>query len=164
MKLTLTFASTLLICASALATPALSGQTHVRRQASNCEICNPISGLDQCDITTSCVTVTTGYGANSTSYNPAPYSNTTAHYSNSTTSPYTNTTTIPSIPLSYCACRAGYKATHTATDGLIQWRLPWEGQEGRVFVRPGVVCDALCDEWYLGAAGCSEVPLYSSCM
>lgn len=65
----------------------------------------------------------------------------------------------------YCACRGGYRATTGANPGdtSVQWRLSVPGQEGRVFVAPGVTCDTLCDQWYLGAAGCREVKLRSDC-
>jgi len=64
----------------------------------------------------------------------------------------------------YCACRAGYKATNVGADPAAQWRLPWASQEGRVFVRPGVACDTLCDHWELGKDGCKEVPEYANCL
>jgi len=64
----------------------------------------------------------------------------------------------------YCACRAGYKASSTGTTSPAQWRLPWRGEEGRVFVQPGLVCDVLCDHWELGAQGCKEVPEFPQCM
>ncbi|OCK89933.1 uncharacterized protein K441DRAFT_268140 [Cenococcum geophilum 1.58] len=59
----------------------------------------------------------------------------------------------------YCACRAGYKANplEVGQDPAAQWRLPWVSQEGRVFVRPGVKCDTLCDNYQLGKDGCQEV-------
>jgi hypothetical protein len=59
----------------------------------------------------------------------------------------------------YCACRAGYKANplEVGQDPAAQWRLPWASQEGRVFVRPGVKCDTLCDHYQLGSDGCQEV-------
>ncbi|KAL6717674.1 hypothetical protein ACLMJK_005589 [Lecanora helva] len=65
----------------------------------------------------------------------------------------------------YCACRAGYRATTGANPGdrSVQWRLPAPYQEGRVFVAPGVTCDTLCDHWELGAGGCQEVSLREDC-
>ncbi|EON62533.1 hypothetical protein W97_01756 [Coniosporium apollinis CBS 100218] len=59
----------------------------------------------------------------------------------------------------YCACRHGYKANprEVGADPSAQWRLQWPSQEGRVFVRPGIKCDTLCDNWEQGAAGCREV-------
>lgn len=65
----------------------------------------------------------------------------------------------------YCACRAGYRATTGARPGdtSVQWRLPTPGQEGRVFVSPGVTCDTLCDQWQLGRQGCQEVGLRTDC-
>lgn len=64
----------------------------------------------------------------------------------------------------YCACRAGYKGTYVGADPTAQWRLPWETQEGRVYVRPGVECNTLCDDWTLGLEGCGEVFLYPQCL
>ncbi|KAF1815630.1 hypothetical protein P152DRAFT_455348 [Eremomyces bilateralis CBS 781.70] len=66
---------------------------------------------------------------------------------------------IPEV--NYCACRAGYRAGFhdVGHDPLAQWRLPWVGQEVRVFVRPGVKCDTLCDNWELGAQWRQEVQL-----
>ena len=65
----------------------------------------------------------------------------------------------------YCACRAGYRATTGANpgDSSVQWRLNAPYQDGRVFVAPGVTCDTLCDHWELGAGGCQEVSLRSDC-
>lgn len=65
----------------------------------------------------------------------------------------------------YCACRAGYRANpfEVGNDPAAQWRLPWPGQEGRVFVRPGVKCDTLCDDWQQGAQGCQAIPRYDNC-
>ena len=65
----------------------------------------------------------------------------------------------------YCACRAGYRATTGADpgDSSVQFRLPVAYQEGRVFVEPGVTCDTLCDHWELGAGGCQEVTLRPDC-
>ncbi|KAF2466153.1 uncharacterized protein BDR25DRAFT_79790 [Lindgomyces ingoldianus] len=104
-----------------------------------CEQCRPLPNENKCDITTSCVYVWGHKGST-----PAPY---------------------------YCACRAGYRATgYGADDWTKQWRLPWYGgngdpsQEGRVFVKPGVKCDTLCDSWWLGAKGCQEVTLKDSCL
>ncbi|RPA80622.1 hypothetical protein BJ508DRAFT_415290 [Ascobolus immersus RN42] len=67
----------------------------------------------------------------------------------------------------FCACRAGYKATTSAIidqDITKQWRLnnggnPWEY---RVFVAPGTKCDTLCDNWN-GPTPCSEVRTFESC-
>lgn len=64
----------------------------------------------------------------------------------------------------YCACRAGYKGTYVGADPTAQWRLSWESQEGRVFVRPGVECNDLCNNWEQGLNGCREVPLYPQCL
>ena len=29
-----------------------------------------------------------------------------------------------------------------------------------MFVRPGIECNVLCDDWVIGAEGCQEVPFY----
>lgn len=65
----------------------------------------------------------------------------------------------------YCACRHGYRAdTIAAAESSSQWRLPWASQEGRVFVKPGVVCNTLCDKWWLGPQGCQEVKQLDQCL
>jgi Astacin (Peptidase family M12A) len=93
---------------------------------SPCPTCNPTSGLNKCDITTSCIT----------------------------TSPGNN----------HCACRAGYRANAPGSQTAVQFRLPFPGQEYRVFVAPGVVCDTLCDNPF-GAPDsiCNEVQLLTQC-
>jgi hypothetical protein len=63
----------------------------------------------------------------------------------------------------YCACRAGYRA-----DGLLptdpkQFRLAFPGQEYRVFVAPGVVCNTLCNNPFPGPISCQEVPVKDTC-
>lgn len=60
-----------------------------------------------------------------------------------------------------CSCRPGYRATSPGDDLDEHWRLEWSipGHEHRVYVKPGVVCDTLCDNWQLGAAGCAEVSI-----
>ncbi|KAF2672578.1 hypothetical protein BT63DRAFT_450604 [Microthyrium microscopicum] len=96
--------------------------------------CFPFPEQNKCDITTSCTS-------------------TGAIHSGGTTAP------------DYCACRAGYKAdpaVYPPSDGSVQMRLVWPGQEGRVFVKPGVPCNTLCDHWELGAQGCQEVPLVTN--
>ena len=62
-----------------------------------------------------------------------------------------------------CACRAGYRADGLAPTDPKQVRLNFPGQEYRVFVEPGVVCNTLCDQWQLGAQGCQEVPTKAAC-
>ena len=63
-----------------------------------------------------------------------------------------------------CACRHGYRASgYAASDDSIQVRLPWAEQGGRVFVKSGVVCDQLCDDWQLGKDGCKEVKESPAC-
>lgn len=57
-----------------------------------------------------------------------------------------------------CACRHGFRADGAApNDKNVQVRLPWASQQGRVFVKPGVVCNQLCNRWELGKDGCTEV-------
>jgi len=60
---------------------------------------------------------------------------------------------------------------YDANNFEVQWRLPWYGtphggpsQEGRVFVKPGVECNTLCDDWYLGKDGCKAVQVKKWCM
>ncbi|KAF2452354.1 hypothetical protein BDY21DRAFT_359506 [Lineolata rhizophorae] len=99
-----------------------------------CQTCDPLPDNNLCDATTSCVV---NWGHEGDGEWP-----------------------------SYCACRAGYKADpmEVGADPTAQWRLPWNTQEGRVFVRPGVKCDTLCEHWELGLNGCQEVPEYPQCM
>lgn len=65
----------------------------------------------------------------------------------------------------YCACRGGYRGSgaYPPGDTSVQYRLSTPGQEGRVFVSPGVQCNTLCNEWYLGKDGCKEVGLRADC-
>lgn len=60
-----------------------------------------------------------------------------------------------------CSCRPGYRAAAPGDSIDQHWRLQWSipGHEHRVYVKPGVVCDTLCDNWQLGAAGCTEVSI-----
>ncbi|OCK80725.1 hypothetical protein K432DRAFT_381945 [Lepidopterella palustris CBS 459.81] len=102
-----------------------------------CPQCAPLPGENFCDITTSCVYV---WG----------------HTDPNTAAPY------------YCACRAGYRGDNVAPgDTSQQWRLNWFGppsQQGRVFVRPGIACNTLCDHWELGKDGCQEVAVMDQCL
>lgn len=66
-----------------------------------------------------------------------------------------------------CACRAGYKANpgYDASQ-LAEWRIPFEGQETRVFVKPGIICNELCENWASGGKNgvlCGEVPVKNDC-
>lgn len=62
-------------------------------------------------------------------------------------------------PRAACACRAGYKSSaYPDTDTTKQWRLPVVGQEYRVWVAEGVMCDKLCTVSY-GVNSCQEVKL-----
>lgn len=66
-----------------------------------------------------------------------------------------------------CACRAGYKANpgYDAAE-LAEWRVPFEGQETRVFVKPGIICNELCENWASGGKDgvlCGEVPVKKDC-
>jgi hypothetical protein len=64
----------------------------------------------------------------------------------------------------YCACAHGFRGQGVAPgDVTAQMRLPWLGQEGRVFVKPGVQCNILCDQWTLGKDGCKEVAERDMC-
>jgi hypothetical protein len=70
------------------------------------------------------------------------------------------TTSCSSMPFgTMCTCRPGYKANAKDGDASVHWRLKWPvaGQEHRVYVKPGVECDTLCDEWWLGPESCAEV-------
>lgn len=76
---------------------------------------------------------------------------------------YGHTGPLPA-PL-YCACRHGYRADNVAPgDSDSQWRLDWAGQEGRVFVKPGLACNTLCDDWQLGKDGCKAVAVRDQCL
>jgi hypothetical protein len=107
------------------------------RAPAQCPTCNPTSGQNLCHPTTSCVFNWAHPGSG-----------------------HQNPALIPN----YCACRAGYRAIGDPHDSSVQFRLPWYTQEGRVFVKPGVACDTLCDHWYLGPQGCEEVLLQPQCM
>lgn len=125
---------------------------HMPRAPLNCSApalptCIPVPGRNICDITTSCV-FSPGPGTGSVKSTGSIATSSTA--ANSTDGP------------AYCACRAGYRASANVS-AAAQWRLPWRGQEGRVFVAPGTVCDTLCEGWWLGSAGCGEVRLREGC-
>ncbi|KAF2464853.1 zincin [Lindgomyces ingoldianus] len=63
-----------------------------------------------------------------------------------------------------CACRHGFRASgYAGNDKSVQVRLPWASQQGRVFVKPGVACNQLCDSWQLGKDGCTEVTEVDVC-
>lgn len=73
-------------------------------------------------------------------------------------------TAASAVPL-YCACRHGYRADGVAPgDSSAQWRLNWPSQEGRVFVKPGLTCNTLCDDWQLGKDGCKAVKVRDECL
>lgn len=59
---------------------------------------------------------------------------------------------------------AGYKSAFPDNSAYNSYRLPFIGQEYRVFVRPGVVCNTLCNDWQLGPAGCKEIPVRNECL
>ncbi|RDW56783.1 hypothetical protein BP6252_13967 [Coleophoma cylindrospora] len=103
--------------------------------ATTCPTCNPSPGQNLCHSTTSCIVID---GSLSSSTNP----------------------------VQYCACSHGFRAESgiLAGDTSNQFRLPWASQEGRVFVKPGVVCNQLCDAWTLGRDGCKEVQELSQCL
>ncbi|KAH0556909.1 hypothetical protein GP486_005303 [Trichoglossum hirsutum] len=58
-----------------------------------------------------------------------------------------------------CLCRPGFKADAHNDDQKVHWRLKWStpGQEHRVAVTPGVVCNTLCDSSHVGPDVCEEV-------
>lgn len=77
-----------------------------------------------------------------------------------------DTTSCSNTPYgTMCACRPGYKANATNTDTSIHWRLKWviAGHEHRVYVKPGTVCNELCEKWYTGASGCAEITEVAEC-
>lgn len=120
---------------SVFAAPPRNGQG--QQQGPPCNQCRPLPGENKCDSSTSCVSLD---GAHT---HPGPVPN-------------------------YCACRAGYRADNAPgrnlNDPTVQFRLPWAGQEGRVFVAPGIPCNTLCSDWFLGADGCKEVRERRECM
>ncbi|KAI5803824.1 hypothetical protein EDC01DRAFT_716167 [Geopyxis carbonaria] len=63
----------------------------------------------------------------------------------------------------HCACRAGYKAAAANYDSSKHYRTLFAGQEYRVFVKPGVKCDTLCDKYWLGPKSCEEVKIKPEC-
>lgn len=75
-------------------------------------------------------------------------------------------TTFISPVILYCACAAGFRANPGSVGigpGPVEWRLPFLGQEYRVFVKPGVVCDTLCDDWFEGPNSCSAIAVKTTC-
>lgn len=77
----------------------------------------------------------------------------------------TITTSCISTPSTkdYCACRAGYRASGLDPTDKRQFRLAFPGQEYRVFVAPGIDCDALCTNPFPGPDSCQEVPVRDGC-
>ncbi|KAI9802968.1 MAG: hypothetical protein M1825_002201 [Sarcosagium campestre] len=64
----------------------------------------------------------------------------------------------------YCTCRGGFRADdRDPSDSKAQWRLPWKGQEYRVFVPPGQECSTLCDDQNDVTNSCKEVSLQEKC-
>ncbi|PWW80265.1 hypothetical protein C7212DRAFT_361220 [Tuber magnatum] len=63
----------------------------------------------------------------------------------------------------HCACRAGYKAAASDSDQSTHYRTLFAGQEYRVFVRPGVACDTLCNSWWMGPQSCQEITVRPEC-
>ncbi|PHH54503.1 hypothetical protein CFIMG_007893RA00001 [Ceratocystis fimbriata CBS 114723] len=57
----------------------------------------------------------------------------------------------------YCGCPAGLKPDDISAGNA--FRLPWSGQEGRVFVKPGVSCYNRCDN----ILTCEEVTVQPQC-
>lgn len=75
-----------------------------------------------------------------------------------------------SIPFELSILNQSGATGYEAGNSEVQWRLPWYGgnggpsQQGRVFVKPGVECNTLCNEWYLGKDGCKEVVERPACL
>ncbi|OAL48109.1 hypothetical protein IQ07DRAFT_589575 [Pyrenochaeta sp. DS3sAY3a] len=70
----------------------------------------------------------------------------------------------PSVPnpRAACACRPGYKATGVEdSDTAKQWRLPINGQDYRVWVAEGVICNTTCGI-STGVDSCKEVTVIDS--
>ncbi|KAF8244886.1 hypothetical protein K440DRAFT_557659 [Wilcoxina mikolae CBS 423.85] len=63
----------------------------------------------------------------------------------------------------HCACRDGYKSKYDDNDTTKHYRTNFAGQESRVFVACGVVCDTLCDEYWAGPKACQEIPVVAEC-
>lgn len=59
---------------------------------------------------------------------------------------------------------AGYKSAYGNTDGYNSYRVPFAGEGYRVFVRPGVPCNTLCEHWELGPKSCMEVSARPECI
>lgn len=78
-----------------------------------------------------------------------------------------DTLAFGSNPTHLCACPNGFRGKDVSpVDSLSEIRIPaiqWASQEGRVFVKPGVECVQLCDDFTLGADGCTEVLESSLC-
>lgn len=60
--------------------------------------------------------------------------------------------------------RAGYKSAYGNTESYNSYRVPFAGEGYRVFVRPGVPCNTLCDRWQLGPYSCQEVAERPECI
>ncbi|KAL1887092.1 hypothetical protein Cpir12675_006697 [Ceratocystis pirilliformis] len=60
-------------------------------------------------------------------------------------------------PKFYCGCASGFKPEDVSPENA--FRLPWLGQEGRVFVKPGVSCQKVCDN----ILTCAEVDVQPKC-
>jgi len=113
------------------------GDLEARHWQGSCPTCIPYPESNKCDITTSCIPIT-GHRNWHGGWHSIP---------------------------NYCACRHGYRGDGVAKgDTSKQWRMNWSGQEGRVFVKPGVVCNTLCDHYELGKDGCKEVPIKYICL
>ncbi|KAL1885979.1 hypothetical protein Cpir12675_006975 [Ceratocystis pirilliformis] len=60
-------------------------------------------------------------------------------------------------PKFYCSCSAGFKPDDISPENA--FRLPWSGQESRVFVKPGASCQKPCDN----ILACTEVAFQPQC-
>ncbi|RPB11015.1 hypothetical protein P167DRAFT_575607 [Morchella conica CCBAS932] len=64
----------------------------------------------------------------------------------------------------HCACRAGYKSSAPNNDSESHYRVNFPNEGFRVFTKPGVVCDTLCDKYWLGPDSCQEVLVRQACL
>ncbi|KAI5792579.1 hypothetical protein DFH27DRAFT_602824 [Peziza echinospora] len=64
----------------------------------------------------------------------------------------------------FCGCRPGFRATGVSPDDITkQWRFDVPYHEHRVWVKPGVQCNTLCN-WPYGGAACEEVSFLDGCI
>jgi hypothetical protein len=128
--------------------PPCCGDGHIDTELG--ETCDdgPLNGSEQSNCDASCHVKCTSVCPQAC--NPNPFLN-LCHIT-------TSCITTPSTR-DYCACRAGYRADGLDPTDPKQFRLPFLGQEYRVFVAPGVSCDTLCTNPHPGPDSCQEVPV-----